>query len=255
MPTYTILTILFSIQILSAQSTVVGKVEYIHREAYQKNQLRDTLSWLYFSNFQSAYHVGRARAEGVIVNPYSSQEIPITKFDFLYPYCFKDIKAGWVRYFVRVEAGNSALLAEDTLKGIDWRLFDETKQFERYLCQKATGRFGGRDYEVWFAPELPVATGPYKLWGLPGLILEARSLDGQVAFLFKSLEISPDFAKELTPPDDAVIVRGGAKRIAEEEQKREDAKIKEILARYPNGSYTPMQTTRSRPLQIELTVD
>jgi hypothetical protein len=48
----------------------------------------------------------------------------------------------------------------------------------------ATGVFGGRTYDVWFTPEIPVPLGPYKLGGLPGMILQAESRDGKVAYFF-----------------------------------------------------------------------
>lgn len=40
-------------------------------------------------------------------------------------------------------------------------------------CHKATTTFRGRTWEVWFTEELPVSLGPWKLGGLPGLILKA----------------------------------------------------------------------------------
>ena len=67
--------------------------------------------------------------------------------------------------------------------------------------------------------------------------------------------MSPAFEKELVPPDDATIIRGGAEKIAEEEKKREDDEIKEILAIYPNSSFSTFKTPLSRPPQMELTVD
>ncbi len=72
---------------------------------------------------------------------------------------------------------------------IDWTIEQETKQIDRFVCQKATGAFGGRVYTAWFAPDLPFAYGPWKLCGLPGLILEAEDADREVVFKFKSLEM------------------------------------------------------------------
>ena len=38
----------------------------------------------------------------------------------------------------------------------------------------ATTHFRGRDWKVWFSEEIPLPLGPWKLGGLPGLILAAH---------------------------------------------------------------------------------
>ncbi len=82
-----------------------------------------------------------------------------------------------------------ASIIHDTLPKIAWELVDSYKEIGGYGCQKAEGEFGGRLYEVWFAKDIPIPFGPYKLWGLPGLILEARDEFGLVRFTFAGLEL------------------------------------------------------------------
>lgn len=57
-----------------------------------------------------------------------------------------------------------------------------------FLRRKPMGIVTGRNYEVWFAPILPYSTGPWKLSGLPGLMLKAYDTEKQVEFLFQSME-------------------------------------------------------------------
>jgi GLPGLI family protein len=65
---------------------------------------------------------------------------------------------------------------------IDWKISSDTATFGGLHCQKATGHFKGRDYTAWFCPDLPVHTGPWKLNGLPGVIVDAHDAKNEVVF-------------------------------------------------------------------------
>lgn len=64
-----------------------------------------------------------------------------------------------------------------------WTMEDSTKQVLGYTCQKAECNFRGRHYIAWFAADIPVSDGPWKLNGLPGLILEAYDSKNYFHFL------------------------------------------------------------------------
>ena len=70
----------------------------------------------------------------------------------------------------------------------NWLLSDSTKEILGYECVEASTAFHGRGWRVWFAPEIPVQNGPWKFDGLPGLILEAESEDGQYRFVATGLQ-------------------------------------------------------------------
>lgn len=87
---------------------------------------------------------------------------------------------------------------------MDWNITKETKKLEDILVRKATTHFRGRNYIAWFAPEIPVPLGPWKLNGLPGLILEAYDEDKEILFIFQKLEMPyrhdirfPSFGEDL----------------------------------------------------------
>ena len=63
----------------------------------------------------------------------------------------------------------------------NWEIVDETKTLLGIECRKAQCRFRGRNWTVWYAPEIPVPAGPWKLGGLPGLIVQAESADKEYA--------------------------------------------------------------------------
>lgn len=54
-----------------------------------------------------------------------------------------------------------------------WVIHEDTAQILTFNCQKATCRFRGRNWIAWFSCEIPLNAGPWKLCGLPGLIMKA----------------------------------------------------------------------------------
>jgi GLPGLI family protein len=78
-------------------------------------------------------------------------------------------------------------IIEQELPRHKWKMHKEQKLIGDITCQKATTKYAGRQYTAWFAPSLPLSFGPWKLWGLPGLILEASDEKNQVQFLFAGI--------------------------------------------------------------------
>lgn len=70
-----------------------------------------------------------------------------------------------------------------------WNIFDDTKLLMGNLCQKAKCYFRGREYEAWFAMDIPVSNGPWKFNGLPGLILKINDIDNLYSFECVKIEI------------------------------------------------------------------
>ena len=58
---------------------------------------------------------------------------------------------------------------------IAWTLTDDTLTIGGYLCQTATCKFRGVEWHVWYTDEIPSSAGPWRLRGLPGLIVEAKN--------------------------------------------------------------------------------
>ncbi len=64
----------------------------------------------------------------------------------------------------------------------NWTIEDSTKTILGYECGMATCNFRGRTWKAWFTTEIPIQDGPWKLSGLPGLILDASESTGQHSF-------------------------------------------------------------------------
>ena len=72
-------------------------------------------------------------------------------------------------------AGLEKYFYEEPLHEWDWEISDSTKTILGYECIEATTMFNGRKWTAWFTPEIPLDAGPWKLEGLPGLIMEATA--------------------------------------------------------------------------------
>ena len=79
-------------------------------------------------------------------------------------------------------------LVEEPAAVIDWKILKDTMSFSGIACQKATAKFKGRNWTAWFATEIPFQSGPWKLNGLPGLIVAAYDEKKEVKFEFAGLE-------------------------------------------------------------------
>ena len=69
---------------------------------------------------------------------------------------------------------------------------DESKEVIGYQCFRAVTDYRGRKWTAWFAPEIPIQEGPWKLCGLPGLILEAYDNNGEYHFEADGLTQNPN---------------------------------------------------------------
>ena len=61
---------------------------------------------------------------------------------------------------------------------IDWTLTDDTLTISGLLCHRATGKLYGKRWTAWYTEEMPSSAGPWKLRGLPGLIIKAEDAEG-----------------------------------------------------------------------------
>ncbi|CDF81157.1 conserved hypothetical protein [Formosa agariphila KMM 3901] len=88
--------------------------------------------------------------------------------------------------------GKEKYYTKEYLPEINWKLEPQTKIIADIACLSASTEFRGRTYQVWYAPSIPSNFGPWKLHGLPGLILEAKDLYNEVIFKVRQIE----FVKE-----------------------------------------------------------
>lgn len=144
--------------LLSRSETVpcmlhVGE-RYTHYEDYrrfQQDSVCQTLNW----------EITYGKSEEVY-NMYPSD----MRWDCLY-----DMRDG--RYRVNDAYSFDLYTYEDSTAQFDWTLQPDTVTVCGYVCRKAEATFRGIRWTAWYAPDIPIPAGPWKLNGLPGLILWA----------------------------------------------------------------------------------
>lgn len=75
----------------------------------------------------------------------------------------------------------------EPMNRLKWTLNAKDSIVANYKCQQAETFYLGRKWKVWFTSELPIHDGPWKLHGLPGLILHAE--DSEHLFSFSCIQV------------------------------------------------------------------
>ncbi|SEF80701.1 GLPGLI family protein [Halpernia humi] len=99
---------------------------------------------------------------------------------------FKDFKKEKFTEISNIAGKNFAF--EIPKPKLKWKFMDSEKTIFNYSVKKAVVNFGGRSWTAWYAPEIPISEGPYKFYGLPGLILEISDSKGDYTFWAKGIE-------------------------------------------------------------------
>ena len=76
----------------------------------------------------------------------------------------------------------------EPVPSLHWDISTSTDTVLGYECFMAEAEFRGRVWRAWFTYEIPMPYGPWKLGGLPGLILKAEDTDS--LFVFEMAGIS-----------------------------------------------------------------
>lgn len=70
-----------------------------------------------------------------------------------------------------------------------WTIGDSLRNISGRECIDAHCSFRGREWTAWFTPEIPIKEGPWKLFGLPGLVVEAYDNQQHYRFELTSIRI------------------------------------------------------------------
>lgn len=92
-------------------------------------------------------------------------------------------------------------LVKDTMRKIEWKIYDEIRTIANYKCRKAVGLMFDSVYVVAFYTEdIPVSGGPEMFGNLPGMILEVAIPRLHTTWIATKVEFTEPEEKELVPP-------------------------------------------------------
>ena len=130
---------------------------------------------------------GRATAEALTLEAFRTRDhSKEPRVGTTYDYLYKNYPAG--RVTTTNEQFHVACRYDESTPLISWVVADSVRTILGHLCRMATADFRGRRWTAWFATDIPVSDGPWKLGGLPGLILEAYDKGHQYTFTAVGLE-------------------------------------------------------------------
>lgn len=71
---------------------------------------------------------------------------------------------------------------EEDMPTFEWELTDSVTSVLGYECHGAKCKFRGREWYAFYTEDIPLSDGPWKLHGLPGLIMKASDEKGHYTF-------------------------------------------------------------------------
>ena len=167
---------------------VVYDAEYIYEKKYTKT---DTIigrieekMLLQIGNKYSAFYSYPIFQRDSIISANMAKGIPVN-------FSGNGGQINWKVYKNYPEQGKTAYLdffaadrylCIEPMEPIDWQLTDSIDSICGYECHQAIAKFKGRTWIAWYTEDIPIDNGPWKLSGLPGLILKAHDSENDYGF-------------------------------------------------------------------------
>ena len=177
--------------------SVSGKIQYVidNNLAFDDD---DGLYTMYFNQYESYFFNSTMPAKGSIVET-GANNYMFKDGDIDGRPTYKNLKEQQSEQKHHIVTKKYLCIIIDTLPALKWKLLNEFKKISQFDAQKATCIYGGRVIDAWFTPQIPVSNGPYRLQGLPGMILEATSRDGKINVAFHSLSYDTSYHAQILP--------------------------------------------------------
>ena len=88
-----------------------------------------------------------------------------------------------------------------------WKIIEGDTTIIDHPCKKAVTNWRGRKWIAWYTLDIPISDGPWKLHGLPGLILAAEDLSGDFSFNAFAIEKKTSPIIRIDKPHQKVTIK------------------------------------------------
>jgi GLPGLI family protein len=153
------------------------------------------------------------------------------------------------RDHIYTEGNLIPVIVNESMPSFNWKLETDTLTINNYLCNKANLDFRGRNYTFWYTIEIPTQFGPWKFFGLPGLIVKIESEDKSISFQLNKLELTdnnniekPKLGKQISFKEYVIF-----------QEKITDDFIEKLKTKLPRGS--SMKVNKTERTSIEKNYD
>ena len=137
-----------------------------------------------------------------------------------------DLSSG-VLFSQEMDLKKKTFFVSDSLHPMKWEISSEERMIDSLRCIKASCVFRGREYIAWFSPDLPMPLGPWKMGGLPGLIVDLHDTREDLMIGLKSISRG-----------DVTVIMPSAARYSKEEHVAEIRKLITMLKESSRASAT-----------------
>lgn len=182
------------------------KYQVVYRQSLAPSEPVDKVGVLLLDKTHSLYYCNRSGREVKELIYQSDTEMAVDirdkeGFSFYTDFQSKTLIS---RYYI---PGDEFVILTEEGVTINWQINNELRKIGNFICRKATTTFRGRQWIVWFTDEIPIPAGPWKLYGLPGLIIEAEDETKTFYFYLEKLSRTED-KSAITPPGMGIQIRG-----------------------------------------------
>ena len=218
-------TILFLVHTANYLSSQTGIIQYNYKIGYTEPESR---AQLLFNNFESMYFAYKLKTPSDDIKDENVNKILNTSIepsDSSGTIVYRNFNTQNLKIKnLKKNSLDKNYIVQDLWTEIDWQIFDSTKNILNYNCQLAKGYYRGRTYITWFTDSIALPIGPWKIFGLPGAILECYVLN-EPSIYFKAINVEYSLHNEsnfkIYEPFDKLVI--DIKKLKKYEEQRNES--------------------------------